>query len=265
MLKRRFFTVLLVICLLAVPITAFAAPATRIDLKELENGIVAVQVNNTKNVKEKVSISNGKEQYFYSLDTNNVFPLQFGDGKYTITIYENVTGNKYRLVENKDVTVKTANELDVFLQPIQMIYWTEDMKTIAKARELTKNLKTDKEKVEAIYNFVINNVSYDYDKAKNVTNDYIPAIDQTLNDKIGICYDYAALLAAMLRSEGIPTKLVMGQATVIPDYHAWNEVYLKDTKEWVTIDTTYDAVMVKSKKEPVMIKNKSDYTTEKFY
>lgn len=264
MLKRRFVLVFFVFCLLTLPLTAFAATSSRIDVQELENGVVVVQGNKHK-VIEKVGISKGNQQYFYNLNTNNVFPLQFGDGNYTIAIYENVTGNKYRLVENKEVTVKTANEHDVFLQPIQMIYWTEEMKAIAKARELTKNLKTDKEKVEAIYNFVINHVSYDYDKAKNIANDYIPVIDQTLTDKQGICYDYAALLAAMLRSEGIPTKLIMGKSKAIPDYHAWNEVYLKDTKEWVTIDTTYDAVMVKSKKEPIMIKDKRDYTTEKFY
>ncbi|MGE7270881.1 transglutaminase-like domain-containing protein [Brevibacillus panacihumi] len=167
------------------------------------------------------------------------------------------------MVENREVVLTASSQEAVFLQPIQMIYWNEQTKAIAQARELTKDRKTDREKVAAIYNYIIQNVQYDYEKAKVVTSEYIPSVDATLQVGQGICYDYAALFAAMLRSEGIPTKLVMGKKNDIQQYHAWNEIYFKDTNEWVTIDTTYDSIMSKGTKKPTMIKNKSEYITEK--
>ncbi|MGN7382731.1 transglutaminase-like domain-containing protein [Paenibacillus sp. SAFN-117] len=54
-----------------------------------------------------------------------------------------------------------------------------------------------------------------------------------------MCYGYSSLFAAMLRSVGIPAKLVMGHSQYVTEYHAWNEVYLNN--EWVTIDTTIDS------------------------
>ena len=55
---------------------------------------------------------------------------------------------------------------------------------------------------------------------------------------------YSSLLASMLRSLDVPTKLVTGY--VAPDYlyHAWNEVYIEGTG-WVRINrfySTYKAV-----------------------
>ena len=40
--------------------------------------------------------------------------------------------------------------------------------------------------------------------------DDLPSVDETLKTKKGICFDYAALMTAMLRSQGIPTKLEIG-------------------------------------------------------
>lgn len=266
MFKRPFAIILLIVCLLSAPTIALASTSNSyINLGELSDGIVIVSYQSPNDAKVKVKISKGNQQYVYSLTSNNRFPLQLGDGKYTISILENVTGTKYKMVENKDVILKASSKDKVYLQPIQMIYWNKDMKAIAKARELTKDLKQDKDKVTAIYNYIISNISYDYKKANNLPNEYIPSIDKTLEEKQGICYDYSALFAAMLRSEGIPTKLLMGSKNDIEQYHAWNEVYLQETNEWVTIDTTYDSIKSLGSKKPVMIKDKRDYSIEKQY
>jgi transglutaminase-like putative cysteine protease len=263
---RKFALTLFSICFLAAPAIAWANPAvSRIDVSELSSGIIKVQNDPAKPINEKIKISKDNQHFYYSVNTNNRFPLQLGDGLYTISVLQHVADNKYRMVENKEVNLTAADQQAIFLQPIQLIYWNDSMNAIAKARELTKDLKTDREKVTAIYNYVIQNVQYDYAKAKVVTNDYITSIDSTYKDKQGICYDYASLFAAMLRSEGIPTKLMMGRTSLIPEYHAWNEVYLKETNEWVTIDTTYDSIMIKGTKKPSMIKDKSQYTIEKQY
>ena len=47
-------------------------------------------------------------------------------------------------------------------------------------------------------------VAYDYDKLEGLPSSYLPDVDETLTTGQGICFDYAALMAAMLPS---PTAL----------------------------------------------------------
>ncbi|MNV73056.1 Transglutaminase-like superfamily protein [compost metagenome] len=135
------------------------------------------------------------------------------------------------------------------------------MFAIKKATELTENAIGDKEKVEIIYKYIINNIIYDWNK--NVGVDYLPIIDKTIESKQGICYDFASLFASMLRSLNIPTKLVTGNSTYVTKYHAWNEVYLDN--KWVIIDTTVDNGLKKSNKKFNMIKKSSDYVKKYEY
>ena len=46
----------------------------------------------------------------------------------------------------------------------------------------------------------------------------MPDSNRTLETKKGICFDYASLMALLLRSQNIPCKLVVGYAGV--EYHA---------------------------------------------
>jgi len=86
------------------------------------------------------------------------------------------------------------------------------------------------EKVETIYNYVTTNIKYDYEKAATVQSGYLPDLDHVLKVKKGICFDYAALMTGMLRSQNIPCKLVVGYANT--EYHAWISVYSPETG-WV--------------------------------
>ena len=53
---------------------------------------------------------------------------------------------------------------------------------------------------------------------------------QVLETKKGICFDYAALMTGMLRSQNVPCKLVVGYAN--KSYHAWISVWSAD-KGWI--------------------------------
>ena len=90
---------------------------------------------------------------------------------------------------------------------------------------------------------------------------FVPQLDEILSSKSGICYDYAALFAGMLRSEGIHTKLVKGYKNDMKEYHAWNEVLIDGI--WVIIDTTYDAALNKQKNKPSMYKRTDEYNKQK--
>ena len=98
---------------------------------------------------------------------------------------------------------------------------------------------SDEELIQLYYNYVVTNIKYDYDKIQNLDYSYLPSNDATLVSGTGICYDYSSLLASMLRSQGIPTKLVKGYTSWTSVYHAWNEIYLA----WVIVDTTYDSYL----------------------
>ena len=67
----------------------------------------------------------------------------------------------------------------------------------------------------------------------------------------------------MLRSIGIPTKLVKGYKNDLKEYHAWNQVLLDGS--WITIDTTYDAALKKGNIKISMIKDGTEYNNVREY
>ncbi|HHV11766.1 MAG TPA: transglutaminase domain-containing protein [Clostridiales bacterium] len=233
-----------------------------IDTSELENGIVIIGNTGSEVKVDKVRVIKGGVVYTYDYENAMRLPLQSGSGEYQVVLYSLVKGTSYKQVASKTVNYTTDDETALYLQSNHMVTWDTGMRTIKKAAELTKGLKTDSEKADAIYNYIVNTYEYDSEKAKTVRSGYIPSIDNIFTSKKGICYDYSVSFAAMLRSVGIPAQVIMGQSKDVEGYHAWNQVYLKG--KWVTVDTTFDAgvgaqaVGLKEKKE-------AGFTIEKRY
>ena len=71
---------------------------------------------------------------------------------------------------------------------------------------------------------------------------YLPVLDDVLAEEKGICFDYAALMAAMLRSQEVPCKLVVGYAG--ETYHAWISVWTEENG-WVDGAIFFDGHMWK--------------------
>ncbi|MDO5147387.1 MAG: transglutaminase-like domain-containing protein [Eubacteriales bacterium] len=163
-------------------------------------------------------------------DSYTAMPLSSGSGSYLLDIYEHVEGNTYGTLMSDFIEVNLENEFTPFLYSNQFVYFTEDTRAIQKGAELAKGCESDLEITSNIYNYVIKNTVYDYDKAATVTAPYYPDIDETLATGKGICFDYSALMCAMLRTQGIPCKLNIGYAGKV--YHAWISVYLSSTG-WV--------------------------------
>lgn len=210
----------------------------------------------------RVMVEKGNEKYYYSLnDEMEQLPVQLGSGIYTVKILQNTSENKYKVLK-KDTINFSNDSIEVFLSSSQPVYWKNEDKLIQLADSLTKGLTTDREKVEAVYRYIVENVKYDYNKINVISTDYVPDLDETITSKKGICYDYAALFAGILRSEGIYTKLVKGYKNDLSTYHAWNEVLLDGT--WVVVDTTYDAALSKIQSQD-MIKSAEDYNKVREY
>lgn len=63
----------------------------------------------------------------------------------------------------------------------------------------------------------------------------------------------------MLRSLGIPTKLIKGYKNDLKEYHAWNEVLIDE--KWILIDATYDVALNNKNKKTCMIKDLKKYNS----
>ena len=160
------------------------------------------------------------------MDEWTTFPLSDGNGTYTVGVYINVTGNKYAVVMTAEITAEMADEFVPFLRPNQYVNYTVAPDTMALGAQLCVGLEHPLEKVAAVYDHVVHHFSYDYEKAKNVTSGYLPELDAVLAEQKGICFDYAALMTAMLRSQEVPCKLVVGYAGTV--YHAWISVWTEE-------------------------------------
>lgn len=103
--------------------------------------------------------------------------------------------------------------------------------------ELCANVETSEQKVQIIYQWVIDNISYDH--GKDMLYQYF-SLEDTMASRNGLCYDYACLFTAMCRSQGIPCVSVDGCDRKNPyNQHAWNRVYYNGS--WWNLDVTHDA------------------------
>lgn len=241
--KITLFTLILIFAFSSVAYgeDIYKGSKSEIDASNAVDGYIKVKYLNETTKKLKVIIEKNSIQYTYNLNNKgeyDTYPLQLGDGKYKVRVFENISDNRYATTQTVDIDVKLKDENAPYLISSQMVNYTEESETVKKAQELAENKANDLEKVEAIYDYVISNIKYDNDKAKNVKSDYLPDVDEILKENKGICYDYSSLLAAMLRSNSIPTKLVTGYSQNVSAFHAWNEVYTEETG-WIALDKLY--------------------------
>ena len=168
--------------------------------------------------------------YFIEPGENAVIPFTEGDGDYTVVGYQQIQGDQYAALYSETLTVELENEFLPFLYPNQYVNFSPDSEASKLALSMVSEDTSDIDALKQIYNYVVNNLSYDYDKAETVEAGYLPNVDETLSAKTGICFDYAALTTAMLRSCDIPCKLQIGYTGDIK--HAWIDVYIR-SKGWV--------------------------------
>ncbi|SBV90861.1 Transglutaminase-like protein [uncultured Eubacteriales bacterium] len=259
-------------------VAVYSNAKASIDASNLAEGYLMVKYTGGKDVKIKVQITRDSgTTYTYNLNNKGsaeTLPLTEGDGKYTVKVYENTTGTKYAQAYSTTVTMKLRNEFLPFLYSNQFVNYTERSAVVTKAAELTKDAATDLTRIQSIYDFVIQNFTYDYELAKAVQSGYLPDVDKVLADKKGICFDYAAVMAAMLRAQNIPSKLVVGYAGTT--YHAWIDVYIDsigwvdkviyfDGTTWTLMDPTFVSSGNHSDSIMTYVTNDSNYTAKYAY
>lgn len=188
--------------------------------------------------------------FIHQADTLSVFPLTAGNGTYLIMAFEQITDDQYAALFSHILDVSLEHEFLPFLYPNQYVDFSADSEAVHLAAELSSDAPTDLDALKTIYNHITSSITYDTQKARTVETGYLPNIDETLTSGTGICFDYAALTASMLRSLSIPTRLEIGYSNDVR--HAWIDVYIQSMgwidnaiefngDEWTLLDPTFAA------------------------
>jgi len=136
-----------------------------------------------------------------------------------------------------DLILET-NNLEDYLKSSEIIdYDNETIKEIA--RQLSEEIEDEVETIRTAYNFVRDNVHHSADINGQIVT---CKASEVLREKQGICYAKSHLLAAILRSLGIPTGFCY-QKLILDDeikpwiiLHGLNAIYIKSLRKWIRVD-----------------------------
>lgn len=215
----------------------------------------AIQEKGVKAVELRVRIGNKRDLMTVKTKDGRLekpIYLRFGPGEYKITVLKSSQeGKKYSGdIGTAEFTVmNTDKKENKYLFPAFYVD-SDHPKIIALAKEITKDCKTDFERMRAIHDWVAKNIAYDIEA---VINDDVKGYkaSETLETKKGVCQDYSLLVAALHRAIGMQARLIYGMAVIPNDksgvdlkafvgmQHAWNEIWIDG--KWVPEDVTWDA------------------------
>ncbi|MEY8356325.1 transglutaminase-like domain-containing protein [Lachnospiraceae bacterium 54-53] len=255
----------------------FNSNSVIVDASNTGHGYVMIQYTGSASKIKVQVLKSGGETYTYDLNARSayeVFPLTEGNGGYTVRVLEHVQGNQYAVKSSSDINVTLANEFEPFLYPNQYVNFSAGSAVVKKGAELASPAADALGVVTNVYNFVVKNFTYDTALANSVQSGYLPDVDLALARKKGICFDYAAVMTAMLRSQNIPTKLVVGYTGSL--YHAWVNVYIDgqgwvdniiyfDGYQWKLMDPTFASSGGSDPSIQEYIKNSSNYKAKYTY
>ena len=152
-----------------------------------------------------------------------------------------VTGQAKLFIEPQENSPLTSRQKQQYLSPQK--YWeTED--------PVIKNLASTLKTPEAIYDYLVNNLTYDYQKIDRDTIKRLGAKDVLQHKDQAICMEFTDLFIALSRAAGIPAREIDGFAYTTntklrPIFlqrdilHSWPEYYDQIKNSWVPIDPTW--------------------------
>ena len=142
-------------------------------------------------------------------------------------MFRQLEGTDYSPIARTRIDVKLRNEFVPYLYPNTYCEYDAASECVRIAKDICVPAKTDIERYDKIYWWIVDNVEYDTELAKRVQTDtfWLPDPNDVIATGKSICWGYASLLAAMCRSQGIPCRICVGRVTGA--LHAWNEIWLE--------------------------------------
>lgn len=112
------------------------------------------------------------------------------------------------------------------------------------ALKSTADINSSYSRARKLYYDVVNMLEYDDEKLEDILNEDFSNLSGAISafeTKKGICFDYASLYSVFAESINLPTRIVVGKGFDGKEWinHAWNEVYIEESNEWIEVDTTF--------------------------
>lgn len=195
----------------------------QIDESTIQSGYIVITTT-TEKIDKRIKIGVKKDEwsiYYDLIDKKIQIPLQFGAGKYKITMYKNVIGKKYSTEGTITIDASNMSPIAYQLHPNQYVQCDKIN------YKIDDNL-TARQKLKAIRAYIKENYFYDYVREYTIPKGALPNIVHCFETKSGICQDLAALAVAILRNNGVPARLIIGYTDKA--YHAWVGVTIGDTE-----------------------------------
>lgn len=201
----------------------------------------------------------------YPVNTQIALPP---DTDYQSIIYTQINPTPQKIDQDKDGNWLATYQVDsgttltinasgqVKITPPKIIPITIEQDTYLSAKDywpvsspqinsLTSNLSTPK----AIYDFVVNYLSYDYNRFNSAKRQ--GALFALTNPQNALCTEFTDLFITIARSHNIPAREIQGYAysqdeKIKPTnsgsdiLHAWPQYYSLTTKSWVSVDPTWE-------------------------
>ena len=227
-----------------------------LDVSNMDQGYFTAQAKDTESKFNIQMTAPDGILYSYFLDAGEdaVIPFTGGSGSYQVTGYQQVEGSQYAALYCETLEVNLENDFFPYLYPNQYVSFTPESEAVKLAHSMMPDDTEDIEALELIFNYVTTHVTYDTVFADTVDAGYLPDVDHTLETGTGICFDYAALMTAMLRSRDIPCKLQIGYSGAVK--HAWIDVYIQSVG-WVDQAISFDGETW-SRMDPTFYSNSDD-------
>lgn len=225
------------------------------DLSNAKEGYFLAAITAPTNHKMKMRVQKGDVTMTYDMNLKgeyDIFPLQLGSGHYDILLYENVSGKKYSQAGYLGLDVQLDREDAAFYYPNQYVDYTILSAAVAKAAELCDGMTDPLQIYETLCNYMKTSFLYDYVKAVTVQAGALPDIDGSYEKKMGVCQDLSAILACMLRTQGLPCRLIIGYAD--KQYHAWTTTEINGKEYFFDPTAALNAIATVK-----------DYSVERYY
>jgi transglutaminase-like putative cysteine protease len=230
--------------------------------------------------KSGISIAFGSSQIYdfsltYHLRNENVYPIETTVALPPNTNYQSIAiddmqpqpetvktdidGNwlaTYRLSPKAKTDIVATGKAQLFLNPKKESLSAEQRKLYTKEQPYwqttnatVKKLATDLKTPEAIYDYVVKTLTYDFSRVTD-SKGRLGAVKTLSQPDSAVCLEFTDLFIALARSAGIPAREINGYAytenskqrplSLVKDIlHAWPEYYDDTQQTWVMVDPTW--------------------------
>jgi hypothetical protein len=217
------------------------------DYVQITDDFIAQDYHDLLNIMYTILDSGSDESYFYCSDSytnclsdiDKIIPSANSINTYDVLADINNLVHPYNSYKKLTVVMNNYGKVTIKVtkqyNSKQIKYINEQIEKI-KSKTIKDNM-TDKQKIKAFHDYIINTTKYDKDRANDLNNvAYKNSISHTANgllkNHLALCGGYSDIMSIYISKLNIPNIRISA------DKHVWNLVCLDGT--WLHLDATWD-------------------------